>query len=219
MGGDELYKLALPAYAQQLYAAGRVSEADRVLRAGERLLGDEPRIANIVARAVRAWLARLDGRSQVARRHALSAEAMVTSTGVRRLEAMPQPVLALLDLDEGDVVAAAERLAAAAETAAEVDAPWLLADVLDAATVVAVTAGSTDLGGQLAGAADAQRARAHVVRPVPTQRELDAALDGRLSPAWTDAYRRGAATECTAAVGLVAALARVTVAPTRAAAG
>jgi len=219
MGGDELYKLGLPTYAQQLYAAGRVTEADEALREAEQLLGDEQRIANIVAGAVRAWLARLGGRHDVSRRHALRAAAMVESTGARRLEAMPQPVLALLELDDGDVAAAAARLAAAAETAAAVDAPWLLADVLDAATLVAVAAGSIDLGGQLAGAADAQRARAHIVRPVPGQRELDAVLAGRPSPGWADAYDRGAATEPAAAVGLVAGLAEAVITSRRAAAG
>lgn len=219
MGGDELYKLALPAYAQQLYAAGRLTEADQALRTGERLLGDEPRIANIVASTVRSWLARVDGRGEVARRHALRAADMVESTGVRRLEAMPQPVLALLELDGGDAVAAATRLATAAATASEVDAPWLLADVLDAATLVAVAAGATGLGGQLAGAADTQRARAHVVRPLPGQRELDAALAGQSSPAWADAYRNGAATEPSTAVGLVAELAGALVTPRQAAAG
>src|SRR5699024_4302311 len=70
---------------------------------------------------------------------------------------------------------------------AESDQPQFLADVLDAAVIVACRAGQGEQAACLAGAAHALRARAHVVRPRPEQRELDAALAALESP---DSARR-----------------------------
>ena len=219
IGGDDLLKVGLAEYARMLVSADRLDDADRELRRAERLLGDEARIANITACATRARLARLRGRPAVARRYALRAAEMIASTGVRRLEAIPQITLALLELDAGDAEAAASRLAAAAKSSVESDQPQFLADVLDAATIVACHAGQADQAACLAGATDALRARAHVVRPRPEQRELDAALAGLESPDTTRRRRDGASLDAASLVDLVVELAGTELTVRRVAAG
>lgn len=206
-GGDELLKAGMGEFARMLMTAGRLDDAERALGRGEALLGDEPRIANIITSATRARLDRVRGRPRSARRAAMRAVEMVASTGVRRLEALPHVTLALLEVDEGDAVSAASRLAAAAKSSAETDQPHLLADVLDAAAIVACRAGAGEQAARLAGASDGLRERAFVVRPRPEQGELDEAAAALAFPGWRTVRRAGAAIETAAVVDLVVELA------------
>lgn len=206
-GGDELLKAGIGEYARMLLSAGRLDDAEREVRRGERLLEDEPRIANIITCATRARLDRLRGRPTTARRAALRAVEMIVSTGVRRLEALPQATLALLELDAGDPTSAASRLAAAAKASAETDQPHFLADVLDAAAIVACRAGVSEQAARLAGASDGLRARACVVRPRPEQGELDDAAVALAFAEWEPARCAGAAIETESVVDLVVDLA------------
>ena len=172
-GGDEAVKAALPQYVMMLIAADRFDEAERALRRAEQLLGDEVRIAAIVATTARARLERHRGRLAIARRHAQRALDMIEATGARRVEPLPRTTLALLDLAAGDAESAIDGLVAAAKTATETDQVSMLADVLDAATIVAMALGRVDRAGVISGAVEALRSRAQVVRGLPEQRELD----------------------------------------------
>ena len=165
----------LPQYAMMLIAADRFDDADRALRRAEQLLGDEVRIAAIVAATARARLERHRGRPAIARRHAQRALDMIEATGARRVEPLPR-----VDAGPARPRRRRRRLGDRRPRGGGEDGDRdrrrssMLADVLDAATMVAMALGRADSAGVISGAADALRRAAHVVRGVPEQAELDA---------------------------------------------
>lgn len=206
----------LPQYAWMLISVGRFDDADRALRRAESAFGADVRIASIVTAAARARLERLRGRTDDAWRHARRAVEMITATGARRLDGLPRSTLALLELDAGRTSGALAELAEGAKSSAECEQFAALADVMDAATIVALRIGRTEHAGVLHGATNALRTRAQSVRPEPEQRELHAAITaaegnstvGR-NDRWEQSCRHGEDLDVSELVDLVVELAAV----------
>jgi ATP/maltotriose-dependent transcriptional regulator MalT len=174
----EAWNVMLPQYATMLICTGRLDEAADILTRVEAAMGDDVRITTMVTAATRARLERHRGRLTVARRHARRAAEMIEQAGVARLEGLPTPTLALVELAAGHADAAISELARGAKAAADSDQMAFLADILDAATLVAMATNGASKAGQLLAAADALRRRAQVQRGDLEQAELDAALAG-----------------------------------------
>lgn len=173
-GDDEATVLLLPTYAWMLVSLGRLDEAHRVLQRVTDAFGDEVRITTMVAEAVRARLERHRNRLEPARRHARRATSMIEQVGVARLDGLVTPTLALVALAEGDADAATAELARGAKAAIANEEWSMLADIIDAATVVAATLGQVDAAVELHVTVEALRGRAQVRRGSLEQAELDA---------------------------------------------
>ena len=172
----DAYIVALSPYVTMLISVGRLDDAHRVLQRIERSVGDEVRITAMVAAASRARLEWHRDRHDVARRHAERAQAMIEQVGVGRLDGLVSPTLALAALAAGDADAAVGELARGLKAAIAAEQFAIVADILDAATIVAAALGRGDRAVEIHAAAEQLRRRSQVRRGTMEQAELDGAL-------------------------------------------
>ena len=170
----DAYIVALCPYVTMLISAGRLDDAHRVLQRVERAVGDEVRITAMLAAASRARLEWHRDRQDVARRHAERAQAMIEQAGIGRLDGLVSPILALTMLAAGDADAAVQELARGLKAAIAADLFAVVADILDAATIVASALGRADRAAEVHAAADQLRLRSQIERGAMEQVELDA---------------------------------------------
>ena len=171
----DAYIVALSPYVTMLISVGRLDDAHRVLQRIEGAVGDETRITAMVAAASRARLEWHRDRHDVARRHAERAQAMIEQVGVVRLDGLVSPTLALAALAAGDADAAVGELARGLKAAIAAEQFAIVADILDAATIVAAELGG-DRAVEIHAAAEQLRRRSQVRRGTMEQAELDGAL-------------------------------------------
>ena len=177
-GDDDAVTVYLPQYASMLVSVSRFDGAHRVLQHAERQLADDVRITAMHTAAVRARLERHRARPDAARRHARRAADMIDRAGVGRLDGLVSPTLALVELADGHPEAAVAELARGAKAANTSEQVAILADIVDAAVLVAVSTGQSAAALDLKASVDAMRIQAQVQRGDPEQAELDAALAG-----------------------------------------
>jgi hypothetical protein len=103
---------------------------------------------------------------------------MIESSGVGRLDGLVAPTVSLLELADGRPQVAIGELARGAKAANASEQVAILADIVDAAILVAMATGRTADAIELRRSVDAMRRQAQVQRGLPEQVELDAAFDG-----------------------------------------
>ena len=174
----DAYVVVLCPYVTMLISAGRLDDADRTLQRIERSVGEDVRITTMLAAAARARLEWHRGRPDVARRHAERAQAMIEQAGVGRLDGLVSPIVALAALASDEPDAAVGELARGLKAAIAAEQFAIVADILDAATIVAAALGRVDRAAEVHAAAEQLRMRSQVGRGALEQAELDATING-----------------------------------------
>jgi tetratricopeptide (TPR) repeat protein len=171
------------ARGQLATARGQLDEAERWFAEARTLAGSESVDVLAYLSMEEARIARYRGDLATAREMASACLGQFREIGERRAEAVTLSELGLIELQRGDLDAAANMLEDAAARHLELRDELNLVRCLEGLAGVAATDGRPQLAGRLAGAATAWRHRVGTVATVPERQALDRAVSAARSSA------------------------------------